>query len=60
MMIASEVPMQSGMRTSSGTPTSAKAFVEHRHQDRAAADAEHAGQKSRQRADRDQQQGEFD
>jgi hypothetical protein len=32
-----------------------KAFVEHRHQDRAAADAEHAGQKSRQRPDRDQQ-----
>ena len=37
-----------------------EAFVEHRHQDRAAADAEHAGQKSRQRPDRDQQQGEFD
>ena len=37
-----------------------EAFVEHRHQDGAAADAEHAGQKSRQRPDRDQEQGEFD
>jgi hypothetical protein len=36
------------------------AVERHRHQDGAAADAEHAGQKSRQRPDRDQEQGEFD
>jgi hypothetical protein len=38
----------------------AEAFVEHRHQDRAAADAEYAGHESGQGADRDQQQREFD
>lgn len=38
----------------------AKALVEHRHQDGAAADAEHAGKKSRERADRDEQQRQLD
>jgi hypothetical protein len=37
-----------------------EAFVEHRHEDRTTADAEDAGQKSRQPPDCDQQQGEFD
>ena len=37
-----------------------KAFVEHRHQDGAAADPEQAGQKSGERADRDQQQPQLD
>ena len=43
-MIASEVPMQSCMRTSSGTPSDAEHFVQHGHDDGAAADAEQAGQ----------------
>ena len=38
----------------------AEAFVEHRHQDRAAADAEQPGEKAGQRADRNQQQCEFE
>ncbi len=38
----------------------AEAFVEHRHENRAAADAEHAGQESGERADCDQQQRELD
>ena len=37
-----------------------EAFVEHRHQDRAAADPENAGEKPRHRADRDQHQRQFD
>ena len=43
-MIAIEVPMQSCMRTSSGTPNTRKHFVQHRHDDRAAADAEQSGE----------------
>ena len=37
-----------------------EALVKHRHQDGAAADAEHPGQKSGQRADHDQQPGELE
>ena len=46
MMMASEVPTQSGMRTSSGTLQDAEELVEDRHRHRAAADPEHAGEQA--------------
>ena len=45
-MIASEVPTQSCMRTVVGHAEHAEHLVEHRHDDRAAADAEQAGEQS--------------
>ena len=50
MMMASEVPMHSCMRTSSGTSSDAEHFVQHRHDDGAAADAEQAGENADQDA----------
>ena len=61
-MIASEVPTQSCMRTSSGTPSDAEDFVEHRHDDRAAADAEQTGEQAGDDAaddDRGREHGEL-
>ena len=45
-MMAIEVPTQSCMRTASGTARMPKHLIEHRHDDRAAADAEHSGQQT--------------
>ncbi len=45
-MMAIEVPTQSCMRTASGTSSTRKDFVEHRHDHCAAADAEQPGEKS--------------